>query len=384
MKSDCRITICGDICPTPDTEDLFMAGCPDRLFNGLNDEFKESDLLIGNLEFPLTDIGKGIEKCGPVLKGKRQCISVLKNAGFDALGLANNHIRDCGDEGVRSTLETCREAGIDTVGAGPDPCAAREPLVVDVNGWKVGVFAFAEHEFNLVSERQAGANPLDLYYSFDQIREVRTQCDYLIVLYHGGIEYYEYPSPVLQKKCRRLVESGADLVLCQHSHCIGTEEKYQGGTILYGQGNTVFGYRPDDPDWNSGLLVKVLLKDGAELEVEIGYLPISATETGVDLLPSSKKSTVIEDLRSRSLRIEDKEFILGNWEKFCQKKKALYLPLLFGLGRNLNRLNRVLNNKVIEGLFSTRKRRIAMNLIRCESHREVVESLLRDSAEDRR
>ena len=383
MKSDCRILICGDICPTPDTEELFHAGNADALFNGLSNQFKQSDLVIGNLEFPLTDVGKGITKCGPVLKGERRCLSVLENAGFGVLGLANNHIRDCGDEGVLSTLEACESAGIDTVGAGPDPCSAREPLVVDVNGWKVGVFAFAEHEFNLVSENQAGANPLDLYYSFDQIRELRAKCDYLIVLYHGGIEYYEYPSPVLEKKCRKLVESGADLVLCQHSHCIGTEEKYKEGTILYGQGNAVFGYRPDDEGWNNGLMVEVLLRKKAQPEVEIKYLPISACETGVDLLSETESLKVIESFVSRSKKLSDPEFIKRNWRSFCDEKKALYFPLLFGLGRILNKLNRILRNRIVELFLSKERRRITMNIIRCEAHLEVTETILQDSLAER-
>ena len=33
---------------------------------------------------------------------------------------------------------------------------------------------------------------------------------------------------------------GADVVLCQHSHCIGCYEQYEGAHILYGQGNFHF------------------------------------------------------------------------------------------------------------------------------------------------
>lgn len=60
------------------------------------------------------------------------------------------------------------------------------------------------------------------------------------MLYHGGKEYYRYSSPNLQKTCRKMTEKGADLVLCQHSHCIGSYEEYNDSTILYGQGNFIF------------------------------------------------------------------------------------------------------------------------------------------------
>ena len=41
---------------------------------------------------------------------------------------------------------------------------------------------------------------------------------------------------ILQKICYK----GADLVICQHSHCIGSREDYGKGTIIYGQGNFIF------------------------------------------------------------------------------------------------------------------------------------------------
>ena len=96
---------------------------------------------------------------------------------------------------------------------------------------------------------------------------MKAQCDYAIVLYHGGKEYYRYPSPNLQKTCRKLVEKGADLVICQHSHCIGCEEKYQDGTIVYGQGNFLFDHG-DNEYWNTSLLVQI--KDDGQ----INYVPL--------------------------------------------------------------------------------------------------------------
>ena len=43
--------------------------------------------------------------------------------------------------------------------------------------------------------------------------ELKKQCDYVIVLYHGGKEHYRYPSPYLQKVCRKIVDKGADIVV---------------------------------------------------------------------------------------------------------------------------------------------------------------------------
>ncbi|MCP4265131.1 MAG: CapA family protein [Candidatus Brocadiaceae bacterium] len=382
MKNTCHIMICGDICITPDNESIFMTGDVNGLFKNLSNYFEQADLLVGNLEFPLTDVGKGIEKCGPILTGKKRSISVLKNAGFDVLGLANNHIRDCGDEGVYSTLECCSNESILTVGAGRNTAEAKKPVVVNVKDWRIGVMAFAEHEFNAVSEEQAGANLLDLYYSFDEIKEFRNQCDFLIILYHGGIEHYAYPSPLLQKKCRKMVESGADIVLCQHSHCVGTVESFKGGTILYGQGNTVFGYNPNSSDWNEGLVVKITLDDNTNPKTSVEYIPILAGTVGVDLMPCDKAKTFLEIFYERSKKVSDSEFIKNSWLCFCESRKAHYLPLLLGLGRVINYVNRKLSNRIVEFLFSMKRMQIIMNLIRCEAHVEVLTTILEEYDKD--
>ncbi|MDA3832994.1 MAG: CapA family protein [Spirochaetales bacterium] len=381
MKHDCQILICGDLCVLPETAELFDSGNAAGLFKGLMEPFRQADLLIGNLECPLTDIGQGITKCGPVLKGKTACISALKAAGFDLLSLANNHIRDCGDEGVLSTLDSCHHAGISTVGAGAGTDSARKPVVVERGGWKIGVMAFAEHEFNAAAENRAGAHLFDPYESLDEIRTLRKECDYLILLYHGGIEHYVYPSPLLQKKCRKMVDVGADLVLCQHSHCVGTTESYSGGTILYGQGNTIFGYRENDPEWNEGLLVKITLTERLQRRDTIEYLPIASDRTGVDLMPADLAKICLQAFLRRSQHIVDKSFVECSWQDFCEAKQAHYLPLLLGLGRIVNFANRKVRNLIVNILYSKRQLRTTMNLVRCEAHHEVVETILKRASE---
>ena len=123
---------------------------------------------------------------------------------------------------------------------------AKKPCFVQIGGVTIGLMAFAEHEFNLAGKNVAGANGFDSFESFNEIKESKTKCDYLVILFHGGVEYHKYPSPLLQKRCRKMVLSGANLILCQHSHCIGAMETYKEGTIVYGQGNSVFGYKDND------------------------------------------------------------------------------------------------------------------------------------------
>jgi poly-gamma-glutamate synthesis protein (capsule biosynthesis protein) len=380
------IILVGDICPTKDTTAIFKSQNPKKLLNNMVKDIEQADLSIANLEFPLTNKKKGILKTGPILRGDEDYIHILKNAGFDVLSLANNHIKDCGEEGVLDTIRICKEHEVDILGAGSNLKEAKKPLVKEINGIKVGIMAFAEQEFNIATENSAGSNYLDLYYDFDAIKEFKTQVDYLIILYHGGIEYYKYPSPLLQKKCRKLIESGADLVSCQHSHCIGTFENYKKGQIIYGQGNFVFGYRNNKPSWNEGLLLNIVLEKNEIniIEAQITYkLVESTTDSGIVFSNKEKNIKRLREFEEDSSQL-NKKFIDQNWMKFCSERQAIYFPLIFGFNRILIHLNKLLKNSIVRLFYNRKKRIITQNIIRCESHHEVMMTVLNMNVKKKR
>lgn len=334
----------------------------------------ESALVVANFECPATDNTIAVTKCGPSLRAEPSDIQLLKNIGFDVLSLANNHILDYGMQGVNDTLRLCDDAGIRTVGAGKNRTEAVKPVVYEVNGNKIGIISFAEAEFNLAGDTTPGANHFDPYDSFDQIAELKAQSDYLIVLYHGGIEYYRNPSPLLQKKCRKFVQAGANLVLCQHSHCIGTIEKVDDSIILYGQGNSLFGYREGDNSWNEGFVVLIDFQQEPEVYLRL----IKATPEGIIWGSEEENNERISQLKQESEKLDDSSWIANQWLLYCKKQEALDMPLLYGWSRVFNKLNRILGNRLINRRYSRRKLMTTMNLLRCEAHHEVVQTILED------
>lgn len=358
-----KITIFGDICPVDGIKPF-------------NVPIGEDEIVVGNLECALTNLPKPVKKAGPVLYAAEEFAASLKTWGFDAVSLANNHIRDCGDEGVYSTIAACQKNGILTFGAGKISVEAEKPLIIEKNRMKVAFVSFAEKEFNYVHDSKAGAIAFDPYESFDKIREVRKNVDALIVLYHGGIEHYIYPSPLLRKKCRKMVEAGADVVLCQHSHCIGTREQYSKGEILYGQGNSLFGYRKGDERWNYGLLTKLEISKAG---VNVRYEVLEIAEDGIVGFASAAMAEIIQaQLEKESLKLLDEEYLSSSWEDFCRKQEPMYLSLIFGFSTNMNRLNRLLNNGLIRLLYNKKRLNVTHNIIRCDSHKEVVETILKN------
>ncbi len=361
-----KILIFGDLCPTADQRALWDEASP-KLFGDVQDLIKQADFVLGNLECPATDATKPAYKTGPNLKAETKDIAFLKNVGFDAFSLANNHILDYGETGVLDTLAQIKKASLSYFGAGENQAEAETYCTRCFGDTTISFLSFAEHEFNRASQHTAGANVLDPYVSLSHISQAQKQSDYVVVLYHGGIEHYPYPTPLLQKKCRAMVDAGANLVLCQHSHCIGTQETYHDGTILYGQGNTLFGYRPKSKEWNEGLVVEL----NVEKSVSVSLHLLCTNQEGIHLNHDKER---MNTFLKESSKITDPAFVQTSFSHFCQQRVAHDLPLFYGKSIHLIRLNRLCKGRLFRPSRWTKM--VTHNTIRCDALNEVIQEIL--------
>ena len=372
-----EIVILGDICPRWGNAQQFDTQEPQAVFHNILPVLEQADFVVANMEAPITESAVSLKKTSMNLKAKPQDLVLLKKAGIQALSLANNHILDFCTEGLRDTFANLQKENISYFGAGSVKEAAK-PLFVEIKGKKIGFLSFAEQEFNCAVDYEIGANLWNDIDSLVQIREAKANCDYLIVMYHGGIEEYIYPSAILQQKCRAMATMGADLITCQHSHCIGTSEEYAGAQILYGQGNSVFGFNRGNEQWNTGLLLRI---DLSSTTPKVEYLPIVEKEDGKYLMEQEEAQKLLQTVEQESQKILDNSFITARWKDFCLAQKDMYLPLLLGWGRIANKLNRTSKGKLVSVFLKQAQRRAVMNLVRCVSHREVVQTILEEETE---
>ena len=102
------------------------------LSQGVLSVLKDGDINVVNLEAPVRGKNSvGIKKNGPHLGTNPDTIKYLKKSGFHLLTLANNHFYDCGDNGVKSTLQAIVDNGLSSIGGGETAEKAREPFVVE-------------------------------------------------------------------------------------------------------------------------------------------------------------------------------------------------------------------------------------------------------------
>jgi len=220
-----------------------VAGVP-QPFAAVSPWLRAADLALGNLECvivpPLLSPPRGERKPRPgrfdepVLQPYRLCapssaVTALHEAGFDVLGLANNHALDLGPAGLAETVSQLQAAGIATVGVGPNAEAALQPLIRQVRGVRLALLAFnavPDPAGPSVGTRAPGQDERwtragwDLGQVMAAIAAVRAQADAVIVSVHWGYEYETRADPAQRDAVDRLLEAGADLVIGHHPHVV--------------------------------------------------------------------------------------------------------------------------------------------------------------------
>ncbi|HJV90102.1 MAG TPA: CapA family protein [Holophagaceae bacterium] len=364
-----RVFVAGDICPIGDLMAPLAQGRTDEVFGDVLPLIAGADYAVGNLECPLGRSLTPMRKSGPNLLADPACATALARAGFKALGIANNHIMDFGPEGLASSLEACKAAGLPTFGGGATLEEARPLHVVELKGLKVAFLAIAEDEACLASPGKAGANPLDPIPVVRTLREAAGTYDRLVVMLHGGNEFFPFPSPWLRDYCRFLVELGADVVTCQHTHCVGAMETYRDATILYGQGNFLFKYASHGSQGAEGLGLMIHFPDAGPAEVELHPLGRNPDGPGIRRQAPGQAETLLSGLRARSEVLADPARYRKAWEAYCQERRPAYFSKMLPFGRWFHRFNRrdwmfrFFSDSALIGLD---------NAIRCESHRAAL------------
>lgn len=368
------ILIGADICPIEGNRRYFMDGDANRLFNDLLPELKAADLVIANLECPLIQAPSPIPKTGPIFGEPGECIRGIQAAGIDVLCLANNHILDHGPEGLRNTLEVCERAGVATVGAGHDLESAGRVLARDLDGIRVGIFAVAEREFSVASVDRSGANPLDVIAFVRMMQRERGKFDVFIVLFHGAAEF-QAPTPRVQELCRFMVEMGASAVVVQHPHVLGGFETHQGGHIFYGQGALIMDeaiYR-DRKTFHDAYLIRLDLAPKGQVNFSIIPFVQSTPAPGARRLVGVAESKFRKCLEERAKAILNPAFVAAEWTRFCEESRHSYFSAMLGHSRVFRKLN--YRGWLTRLLYPKRALLGTQNVVRCETHREAIETL---------
>jgi poly-gamma-glutamate synthesis protein (capsule biosynthesis protein) len=373
-----KIIIAGDFCPQNKVAKLIE----DRDFNSVFGEVKnllmDSDYSIVNFECPITyKDEKAIEKCGPNLKCSEQGLEALKWTGFNCVTLANNHFYDYGEEGVNNTLGACLNYGIDVVGGGSNLHEASKVLYKKINGQMLAIINCCEQEFSIATKKSGGSNPLNPIQLYYTIKDAKRNANYVLVIVHGGHEYYQLPSPRMQETYRFFVDAGADTVINHHQHCYSGYEIYKEKPILYGLGNFCFDSKHNNTEmWNKGFMVMLKLSSSQVSFELIPYTQCLYNPEIILLKDDGDKESFFSNISRLNKIINSETDLITYYEEF-----------LLQLQRNINYLfepysNRILyrlyQRHLIPSLASKKKKLLILAYLQCESHYEKVIKCLKN------
>ena len=254
-----KVLIAGDYVARNRLAPIVAKGDFDTIFGEVKDLISSADYSLINFESPIVEEGDlPISKCGPNLRCNEKSVDAITYAGFKCATLANNHIRDWGDDAVKRTIKSLRNHGMDSVGAGETIEDAFSVLYHQYNGETLAIINCCENEFSIVSKKHYGANPLNPVKQYYAIQEARNKADFVLIIVHGGHEHYQLPSPRMQDTYRFFIDVGADMVVNHHQHCYSGYEIYKGKPIVYGTGNFCMDKSPvlKNQIWNYGYLVQ--------------------------------------------------------------------------------------------------------------------------------
>lgn len=236
-------------------------------FEGISTLVDQASFAAANLECTISNVGTSTNRYP--FRAPAQSARLLRRAGFDAMGLANNHALDFGPTALQDSAAHLLRQEIKPVGVKTPTRNARDASFFSLsNGKKMGLLAISDighgPEIAIASRRA------ELKIA---IGNARSRSDLTVCLVHWGIENSKRITDEQRELARWLIDCGVDLVVGSHPHCVQPLDFYHGRPIAYSLGNLVFDGAPTLASWNRGALLDVGLNEDAKIS-SVSLIPV--------------------------------------------------------------------------------------------------------------
>lgn len=218
-----------------------------EVFVDLTPHLQGADLAVVNLEVPISMRYRTREagQVGPVFRAPVDFLTALREAGVDAVTVANNHAYDQGIAGLANTLDATRRERVMAIGVGDDAEAAAAAQLFDVGGARVAIAAWSEGSNHRPSHDEAERPRIAFVYDDTierSLARARPEADLVIAMFHWVREDLVEPRPIMRELAQRAADAGADLVIGHGTHLPGQTERIRARDgrevrVVYSLGN---------------------------------------------------------------------------------------------------------------------------------------------------
>jgi len=264
----------------------------DHWFRYITDSIEYADLMIGNFETTIA-IDNSTAAGYPYFATPKEILPALQNAGFDVLLSGNNHILDKGKDGLLATVNALDEADFYHTGAWDSLESMNTPLVIDVEGIKIGIIS-ATCSLNDMDSLLSAQGQQYMYLKTDNLNEISKQiancknygAEVIVMCPHWGYEYRELPNAMVIDLAQEYIKLGVDIILAHHPHVLQPVENIEvtlengttrEGTVFYSLGNFVSNQMGNLEQLASAIAYVSITRNNSTGEITVDsatYLPI--------------------------------------------------------------------------------------------------------------
>ena len=369
-----KLLFCGDIV----IEDPLRF----KISTTLQDVISSHDIKCCNLEAPVVDDAmhrSKLIKAGPVIHQTSESLQLLSEVGFNLVTLANNHIMDYGAFGLKKTHNACVHYKMRAIGAGFSFEHAYTPhVIVDEQNRRIAILNYGEAGFGALISRGGGYAWINHINTVNTVNKVSKSCDVTIVVCHGGLEGVDTPLPEWQNCYRKLVDSGADVVIAHHPHIVQGIETYKEKKIFYSLGNFYFDnqYNIGNIEWNRSIIVSI----DSNMQDLVKFYPVQVTDNCIDI---STSKSFYNDIHDRSSYLTDRTKLEKRANELADDLWARYYEEYWlSLTHRTDSIMRMLKYVAKKVIFRNRLRfdkideTMLLHNLQIESHRWLCERYL--------
>jgi len=249
----------------------------DICFQAVKPYIADVDYAIANLEVPLA----GAPYSGyPNFSSPDALLDGLKNAGYDIMLTANNHVLDRGKKGLERTIRTIKNRNLLCAGSYVDKLQrdSTYPIMLEKKGLKIALLNCTYGTNWGVTTFPNMVNYLDTIQILNDIAKAKAQkADILIMTVHWGTEYELKNNSIQRNFAQFFAQNGINLVIGSHPHVIQNSEFIYGKDsvrvpVFYSLGNSISNQK--DPNTEGGIMVKIEIECNTKKLSNTSYLPV--------------------------------------------------------------------------------------------------------------
>ncbi len=268
--------------------------------------YNDCDLRVCNLEAPFTNGESHFPNQAWYMKASPIDSNIIQS--FDVFSLANNHILDYCESGLKDTTAFLESLQKKWFGIGSNLKKSLQPLLLERNRHKLAFFGVTSY-YN-AGENSAGTSSLYSKQIIKQIRKYKKQ-GYFIILYpHWNYEFTDYPAPLIRRLSFRYIDAGVDIIIGSHPHVIQGYEIYKNKHIFHSLGNLIFHssqfVHKSDQRLYQTFGVQIIIDENSNYQTEI--IPITNSDESIRLMVNSEKDDFMHKLTQISETIRTSEY----------------------------------------------------------------------------